>query len=131
MSFCVVINCMDGRAQVPVIEFLKKRFKAEFVDNITEVSPEQILSGETNRRQVQSIVDRIDLAMGSHKPVGVAVAACEQWAGDNADKQKQLERLDLSVKFLKRQYSAIEVIGLWIDKNFNVNEMSYPEEFLG
>ena len=131
MIFCVAVNCMDGRVQLPVIEFLKKRFKADFVDNITEISAEQILAGETNRRQVQSIVDRIDLSMARHKPVAIAVVACEQGAGDNSDKQKQIEHLDLSVKFLKRQYSAIEVIGLCIDKNWNVNEISFPEEFLG
>jgi hypothetical protein len=124
MKFSVAINCMDGRAQLPVIEFLKKRFNADFVDCVTEAAPAQILAGETNRRQVQSIIDRIDLSITQHKPVAIAIIACEQCPGDSADKQKQLERLDLSVKFLKRQYSSVEVIGLWIDKNWAVNEIS-------
>jgi hypothetical protein len=115
---------MDGRAQLPVIEFLKKRFNADFVDCITEAAPAQILAGETNRRQVQSIVDRIDILIAEHNPVGIAIAASENCTGDAADKQKQHERLDLSVKFLKRQYSSIEVIGLWIDKNWAVSEIS-------
>ncbi|MHA1252503.1 MAG: carbonic anhydrase, partial [Candidatus Helarchaeota archaeon] len=26
MKFCTVINCMDGRVQIPVINYLRKRF---------------------------------------------------------------------------------------------------------
>jgi hypothetical protein len=52
MTFCTVVNCIDGRVQLPVIEFLKNRFGVDFVDCITEAAPVRILAGETNRRQV-------------------------------------------------------------------------------
>jgi len=123
MTFCIAVNCIDGRAQLPVIEFLKKRFNADYVDCITEAAPALILAGETNRRQVQSIVDRIDISIAGHNTAAIAIVACDKCAGDSADKQKQLERLDLSVKFLKRQYSSVEVIGLWIDENWTVSEI--------
>ena len=37
MKFVTAINCMDGRVQVPVIEWLKKEYKADDVDMITEL----------------------------------------------------------------------------------------------
>jgi carbonic anhydrase len=123
MSFCTVVNCMDGRVQLPVIEFLKKRFQADYVDCATEDCPAHILAGETNRRQIQSILDRIDVSIARHQSKAVAVVAHHDCAANPADKQKQLEQLDISVKYLKGQYPAVEVIGLWVDDNWSVSEV--------
>lgn len=125
MSFCTAVNCIDGRVQLPVIEFLKKRFGVDYIDNVTEAATVHILAGETNRRQVQSIIDRIDISIKSHKSKGIAVVAHHDCAGNAIDKQKQLEQLDVSVKFIRSQYPAIETIGLWVDEKWAVNEMSH------
>jgi hypothetical protein len=95
LSFCTVVNCIDGRVQMPVIEFLKKRFSADYVDCITEAEPARILAGETNRRQVQSIIDRIDISISRHKSGAIAVVGHHDCAADYVDKQKQLEQLDM------------------------------------
>lgn len=39
MKFAAAINCMDGRTQVPVIEFLKNKYGVDYVDMITEPDP--------------------------------------------------------------------------------------------
>lgn len=126
MTFVTVVNCIDGMVQLPVIDFLKKRFGVDYVDCITEAAPVRILSGQTNRRQVQSILDRIELSIAKHKSKAIAVVAHQDCVADAADKHKQLEWLDLSVKFLRGQYGTIETIGLWVDENLAVNETHYP-----
>ena len=123
MTFCTAVNCIDGKVQLPVIEFLKKRFSADFVDCITEAAPVNILAGETNRRQIQSIIDRIDMSIRRHKSKAIAVVAHHDCADNPVDKQKQIEHLGISVKYLKSQYPAAEVIGLWVDENFGVSEV--------
>jgi hypothetical protein len=125
MLFCTAVNCIDGRSQLPVIEFLKKRFGIDYVDNITEAAPVCILAGQTNRRQVQSIIDRIDISVKSHKSKGIAVVAHHDCTGNDIDKRKQLEHLEVSVKFIGGQYPAIETIGLWVDEKWAVNEISH------
>ena len=40
-TFATAINCMDGRVQLPVIKFLQERFKAEYVDIISEPGQQQ------------------------------------------------------------------------------------------
>jgi hypothetical protein len=37
--FYTAINCMDGRVQMPVINYLAARFGADFVDSVTEAGP--------------------------------------------------------------------------------------------
>jgi hypothetical protein len=46
MHFCTVINCMDGRVQLPVNKYLQKRFNVAYVDSITEAGPVRIISDE-------------------------------------------------------------------------------------
>jgi len=36
MSFCTAINCMDGRTQLPVNEFMRRKLGVAYVDTITE-----------------------------------------------------------------------------------------------
>lgn len=54
-TFAAVINCMDGRTQVPVIEFMKSRCGVDYVDMVTEPGPVKILA----ERTYLTIVDQI------------------------------------------------------------------------
>ena len=47
-KFAAVINCMDGRAQKPVIGYLERKLKVDHVDMITEAGPDKILSAKKN-----------------------------------------------------------------------------------
>ena len=38
-TFSTAINCMDGRAQIPVIEYMKESFGINYVDMITDNDP--------------------------------------------------------------------------------------------
>ena len=60
MSFCTAINCMDGRTQQPVIEFLKDKFEVLYVDSITEPGPVHILAEAPDSAQALSIFDRVE-----------------------------------------------------------------------
>ena len=55
VRFCTAINCMDGRVQLPVIQYLQKRFNVDFVDSVTEAGPNLILSEAEDPGLVQSI----------------------------------------------------------------------------
>ena len=47
MSYCTVINCMDGMVQLPAINYLKERFEVDYVDSITGPGPNLILAQQT------------------------------------------------------------------------------------
>ena len=42
--FVTAINCIDGRVQKPITEFAVRKFKAAYVDLITEPGPDKVLS---------------------------------------------------------------------------------------
>jgi hypothetical protein len=43
-SFATAINCMDGRTQIPVTDYVRKKYKVEYVDMITEPGPIKVLA---------------------------------------------------------------------------------------
>ncbi|MFC1885639.1 carbonic anhydrase [Thermodesulfobacteriota bacterium] len=123
MTFSTVINCMDGRVQLPVIQFLKIRFQTEYVDTITEAGPNLILAEHTNEAKIQSILERLEISIKKHNSVGVAVVGHHDCAGYPASKKQQLMHLNQSMQFIRRHYNHIDIIGLWVDENWNVHEL--------
>ena len=89
MSFCTAINCMDGRAQIPVIEFLQQRFGVDYVDSITEPGPNKILAEQTDSQRLDSIFQRLQISLRHHHSVGLAVVGHADCAGNPATEQEQ------------------------------------------
>ena len=122
MSFCTVINCLDGRVQLPVFEYLKNEFEADYVDTITEAGPVAILVERQNTGLADSILQRVDISVNKHKSVGIAVAAHYDCAGNPVSEQKQKQQLDLAVQFLTQKYPDLCIIGLWVDSDWQVQK---------
>lgn len=124
MSFCTVINCMDGRIQIPVINFLQEYFNAENVDNITEPGPNLVLSENKEDIKIDSILKRLKISVVNHKSTGIAVVGHYDCAGNPSEYEDQIEHIKNSIKFLKEHYAELEVIGLWVNKDWEVELVS-------
>jgi len=125
MSFCAVINCMDGRTQVPAIKYLTERFNTRYVDSITEAGPILYLAEKQNCPETISIIRKIDISIKKHKSKAIAIVAHYDCTGNPLPKQAQLKQLCSAVLFVKEKYPQTEVIGLWVDENFSVEEIKY------
>jgi len=122
-TFATAINCMDGRTQLPVINYLKWRFEADYVDAITEPGPVRILADDAGCPAAQSIFDRVDISVAKHESRGIAVVAHHDCAGNPLDKPDQLEQLRRAIDVITSMYPDLPVIGLWVDDAWHVHEM--------
>ena len=123
MKFCTAINCMDGRAQLPVIKYLQQRFSAEHVDTITEAGPNLILSEQKNRDTIASILARLKISIECHNSGGVAIVGHHDCAGNPAPGDDQIEHLQRAIQLLQKKYANVEVIGLWVNEKWEVQEI--------
>ncbi len=123
MDFCTVINCMDGRVQLPVIKYLQTYFKVPFVDSITEPGPIAILAKAETNLLTQNILTRLNVSIEKHESVGLAVTAHYDCAGNPVSKDAQIKQLQASISFLKKQYPQLNIIGLWLDSEFKVHHI--------
>lgn len=124
MRFCTVINCMDGRVQLPVISYLQQRFSAEHVDTITEAGPNLILSEKKNFDAIQSILERLKISIEQHNSVAVAIVGHYDCVGNPAPKDEQVKQIQKAIQLLQKQYQGIEIIGLWVSEKWEVQEVT-------
>ena len=124
MIFCTAINCMDGRVQQPVTKYMQKRFDADVVDAITEPGPIKILAAGTDLSKIQSIIERLKISIEVHDSIGIAVVGHYDCAGNPVTEKEQLIQIEKAVNFLNQKYNDIEIIGLWVDENWTVNELA-------
>lgn len=127
MRFCSVINCLDGRAQLPVIYYLQKRFQVDYVDSITEAGPNKILSEEENTAALQMILDKLTISVEKHHSVGIAVAGHHDCAGNPTSPEIQIKQIEKAVNLLRQHHGNKEIIGLWVDDSWKVQEIGKEE----
>ncbi len=123
MSFGTVVNCMDGRAQIPVLTYLRKRFDVPYVDSITEAGPVGVLAQGLDSERARSILRRVDVSLQAHGSRALALVAHADCAGNPVTEVQQREQLQEGLAALRGQLPGIEIIGLWVDEDFSVSEV--------
>jgi hypothetical protein len=114
---------MDGRIQLPVIEYLQKRFNVEYVDLITEAAINLVLSKQEESQIIESVLDRIRISVEAHKSNSLAVVGHYDCAKNPASEEVQHKHTLDAINFIKTKFDDIEIIGLWVDKNWKVKEL--------
>jgi hypothetical protein len=114
---------MDGRVQLPVIDYLKKRFKVDYVDVVTEPGPNRILAKQSNAILVKSIFDRLGISVHHHGSTGIAVVGHYDCYGNLADKAAQSKDTQVAIEHIRQRYKDVPVIGLGVDENWQVAEI--------
>ena len=115
---------MDGRVQLPVIKFLQKRFNAEYVDSITEAGPNLILSEGKNIDLIEGILNRLEISVKKHNSIGIGIVGHHDCAGNPTTQDIQIAQIHTAIKLLRQHYKSIDIIGLWVDKNWEVHEVA-------
>lgn len=121
--FAAAINCMDGRAQLPVIEWLRRRYDIDYVDMITEPGPERLLSEGKDQTAIESIQKRLEISVTRHHSALVVIAGHHDCAGNPADKETRLGQILTAIKTVKSWHFKVQVMGLWIDESWEVREV--------
>jgi hypothetical protein len=125
VSFCTVVNCIDGRTQLPVIAYLQSRTGARYVDSVTEPGPVRILGepeGTEDEAARASILRRVAVSVERHGSGLVAVVGHTDCGGNPAGEAQQMVQLERSVDVLAAAFPTVQVLGLWVDEDWTVSE---------
>ena len=123
--FATVINCIDGRTQLPVIEYMKTKFNVDYVDVITEPGPVKVIAEQRSVFQVHSIQQRVMISQKKHGSKHLALVAHHDCAGNPVEKDKQIEQLRKSLDSIRLWGFKGTVIGLWVNENWEVQEVPF------
>ena len=117
-EFATAINCMDGRVQQPVIDYIKETYKARFVDMITEPGPNHILAEATNQAILHSIRERVEISVYKHGSKRIVIVGHYDCNGNAAAENAQKDHIRKAIETLKGWALPVKVDGLWLDENF-------------
>jgi transcriptional regulator of met regulon len=116
--FGTAINCMDGRVQLPVNEHLKRNYRLDFIDTITEPGPVKILADK--QAGISSIRQRVKISVEAHGSKLIAVVAHHDCAGNPVPKETQLKQLNSALETIQEWKYNVPCVGLWVDEKWQV-----------
>lgn len=122
-KFATAINCIDGRVQIPVIEWLRKEHGVNYVDMITESGPNKMLTESKEDSILESIKRRIEISVNKHASKLVAIVGHYDCAGNPVEEDTQLKQIRSAIKTVKSWNFKVKIIGLWVDENWEVCEV--------
>jgi hypothetical protein len=126
MGFCTVINCMDGRVQRSVLDYMLHRYQVPHVDTITAPGPNGILARCDDETALAAILRCLNVSVHKHHSVGIAVVGHYDCTGNPGDKNHQNTDTRAAVRFLRSQFPGQKIAGLWVDETWTVEEIEIP-----
>ena len=124
-KFATAINCIDGRVQKPVADYMQKSFSVDYVDMITEPGPNKILSKGKDINIIESLKKKVGISVKKHNSQIIAVVAHYDCAGNPENEDVQKEHLCKAVNVIVLWgFPVKKVLALWLDENFKPSVIS-------
>lgn len=119
-NFGTVLNCIDGRTQVPVLQWMKDNFCLDYVDTITEPGMDRVLSqGELIEQE--RIKSKVIISINAHNSSTLAVVGHYDCAANPVNNYEHIRDIAMSVNKVKSWYLPLLVVGLWVDELWKVH----------
>jgi len=119
-KFATAINCMDGRVQLPVINWLMENLSVDYVDMITEPGPDKILAEGTAAAQ-DSIKARVLISVNKHGSDTILVAAHDDCAGNPVSRaEHEMQVRQCVIKIRSWNLPVKRIFGAWIDDKWRI-----------
>lgn len=122
-KFVTSINCIDGRVQVPVIEYIKDKYHVDYVDMITQPGVNKVLAESKDEFILESIKKSLEISVNRHDSKLVAICGHYDCAGNPVDKEEQLKQIKIAMGLIKTWHINVKVIGLWVNQDWQVEEV--------
>jgi hypothetical protein len=119
-KFGTAINCMDGRTQEPVINWMKVRYGLDYVDMITEPGPVKLIS-ENDPVALDSIRKRLMISIEKHHSTVLAVVGHYDCAGNPVPADRQADQIRKSLQLLGTWDLGVKLVGVYLNEAWLVN----------
>jgi len=122
-KFVTAINCMDGRVQEPVLQWMKEKYQADYVDMITEAGPNKILLYGPDEK-IESIKEKLNISYEKHESKVLAIAGHYDCAGYPVSREKKIGKIKHSIELIQSWGLEMEIVGLYINENWEIEVVS-------
>ena len=114
-SFGTAVNCMDGRVQSPVADWVKINYGVQYVDMVTEAGPDGILA-HGPAHLVEHIRQRVLVSTGPHESRVVIVAGHSGCAGNAVPDEQHRADVQAAMRTLAAWRLPVQIVGLFANE---------------
>lgn len=115
------MQCMDGRPQRKVADYLTTSFGVRHLDTITTAGLVRHIAEETD--QTDTLLDNLEVSVDKHGSHQIAVVAHHDCAGNPVSDKQQRQQVASAVSRIREFYPEAEVVGLWLNENWIVEKV--------
>jgi hypothetical protein len=112
---------MDGRVQSPVLAWIKANYPVDFVDVVTEAGMDGVLA---KQKDISEVLRSIKVSVHFNKSTRLFVVGHYDCRGNPVEEGAHRQKISNAVSRLKSQWPGQEIIGLWVNKNWQVEVIS-------
>ncbi len=123
-TFATVINCMDGRVQTVVNDYIRENSGVEYVDTITLAGPCRIIAEQQHMGMINNVRFRMDVSVNKHLSKCVFIVGHTDCAAVEVSDEEQRQLVLKSVEEITKWEMGVQVTGLWIDETWTVQEIN-------
>ena len=113
-SFATSLSCIDGRVQLPMINWIKEKYSVDFVDTITAPGIDKVIFDDN----IESIKKSVIISISNHKSSHIVISGHFGCAGNPVSEDEHFIHIKKSVDIVNSWNLNAHVIGVWIDENF-------------
>lgn len=124
-TFATAINCIDGRAQDPVADWVKGHAHTTYVDTPTIAGPDKLLT-EGPPERIAIIREQVEISLRAHGSRFVAVAGHFGCAANPVTPEEHQRMIREAVGVLRGwdlrddEGQPVRVVGLWVNDRWRV-----------
>ncbi len=108
---------MDGRVQLPVLQWIKNNYPVDFVDVITEAGMDNVLC---NQEDIREVLRSISISVNLNKSTMLFVVGHHDCRGNPVEEDVHRREISGAVRRLKGHWPGQEIIGLWVNDRWAV-----------
>jgi hypothetical protein len=116
-KFATAINCMDGRIQIPISQWLKANYSIEYIDTITDHGIVKLFS---NVDEVAKIKSKVTLSIEQSNSEIILVSAHHDCEGNSVQKDEQISQVKSAMSVIKSWGLTATIVGVWVNEDLKV-----------
>ncbi len=121
-KFGTAINCIDGRTQNPVSQWIKENYSVDYVDTVTEPGCDKVLL-EVDYAKIEQIKSKLLISIKAHNSSLIVIAGHHDCAGNPVSKEEHLTQIKKSVNIIKSWNFPVKVVGVWVNDQWKVEQI--------
>jgi hypothetical protein len=122
-KFGTAINCIDGRTQEPVIDFMKQKYDIDGVDMVTFPGVDGVISNRENSDEIAFIRNAVSISIEKHRSRIIAVVGHFDCAGNPGNREHHYAHIQRGVHEVSSWRFHAQVVGFYVNDKKQIEEV--------